>query len=309
MSDVKLFDTRNSNVKELQSASVSLERSLQTLIEKNLETFLGVRFLASEYSTGKQHRGRIDTLGIDENGCPVIIEYKKATNENVINQGLFYLDWLMDHKSEFQWLVMEKLGKSQADDVEWKSPRLICIAGDYTNYDQHAVLQIPRNIELVRYRKYGEEFLLFELVNAIIADTVEEVGSTPNMSPRTKYQAKTVSEYYEQASVELKDRYQLLRAYIMALGDDIQLKTCKNYFAFKRIKNFACVEIHPQSSVLLLYLKINPDGVDMETLGKDFARDVRNIGHFATGDFELRLRTNEDLEKAKPFVLKSYEVS
>ena len=32
--------------------------------------------------------------GIDENCSPVIIEYKRALNENVINQGLFYLDWL-----------------------------------------------------------------------------------------------------------------------------------------------------------------------------------------------------------------------
>ena len=66
--------------------------------------------LASEYSTGPKHGGRIDTLGIDENGNPVIIEYKRATNENVINQGLFYLDWLLDHRAEFKLLVMERLG-------------------------------------------------------------------------------------------------------------------------------------------------------------------------------------------------------
>jgi RecB family endonuclease NucS len=56
-----------------------------------------VRFLASEHATGRVHGGRIDTLGLDENHAPVIIEYKRAINENVINQGLFYLDWLLDH--------------------------------------------------------------------------------------------------------------------------------------------------------------------------------------------------------------------
>ena len=89
-------------MQQLGGKSLALERSLQTMIEKHLEELLGVRFLATEYSTGKTHRGRIDTLGIDENGCPVIIEYKRATNENVINQGLFYLDWLMDHKADFK---------------------------------------------------------------------------------------------------------------------------------------------------------------------------------------------------------------
>src|SRR5215212_4797039 len=97
-------------VTELVGYSVAVEKSLQTLIEKHLEAFLGVRFLASEYSTGKTHAGRIDTLGIDENGCPVIIEYKRSLNENVINQGLFYLDWLLDHKAEFELLVLRKFG-------------------------------------------------------------------------------------------------------------------------------------------------------------------------------------------------------
>ena len=83
------------------------------LFEKNLEALLGVRFLATEYSTGPVHGGRIDTLGIDEDGTPVIIEYKRSINENVINQGLFYLDWLMDHRKEFQWLVLETLGTAR----------------------------------------------------------------------------------------------------------------------------------------------------------------------------------------------------
>ncbi len=71
---------------------MAIEKSLQTLLEKHLEAFLDVRFLASEYATGKTHGGRIDTLGLDDNNCPVIIEYKRALNENVINQGLYYLD-------------------------------------------------------------------------------------------------------------------------------------------------------------------------------------------------------------------------
>ena len=35
----------------------------------------------------------MDSIGIDENNCPVIVEYKRSSNENIINQGLFYLDW------------------------------------------------------------------------------------------------------------------------------------------------------------------------------------------------------------------------
>jgi len=100
MSDTKLFKITNNQAIQLSSKSVELERSLQSVIEKNMETFFGTTFLESEYSTGKVHGGRIDSLGIDENNCPVIFEYKRSINENVINQGLFYLDWLMDHKAD-----------------------------------------------------------------------------------------------------------------------------------------------------------------------------------------------------------------
>ena len=104
--------------------------------------WVGIRFLASEYSTGPKHGSRIDSLGIDENGCPVIIEYKRATNENVINQGLYYLDWLLDHQAEFQLLVQNKLGKPQAELIDWSAPRLLYIAGGFTKYDEHAVQQM-----------------------------------------------------------------------------------------------------------------------------------------------------------------------
>ena len=304
MSDIKLFRTANGSVSEIEGHSVALEKSLQTLIEKHLDAFLGVHFLASEYSTGKAYAGRIDTLGIDENGCPVIIEYKRALNENVINQGLFYLDWLMDHKADFTLLVMKQLGAEVADSIEWTSPRLLCIAGDFTKYDEHAVQQINRNIELLRYRRYGDELLLLELVNAVTATASAHSGD--DTKPKGTIVYKTVSEYLAQSSPALQDRYAALRAFLLALGDDVQEKVLNYYIAFKRIKNFASVEIRPQKGDILVFLKVNPDTVDLE---QGFTRDVRKIGHFGTGDLEITIRTDEDLERAKPFLLKSYEAS
>jgi predicted transport protein len=305
MSDIKLFKTNNSNVQELSSKSVALEKSLQDLMEKNLEAFLGVRFLASEYSTGKTHAGRIDTLGIDENGCPVIIEYKRSTNENVINQGLFYLDWLMDHKAEFKLLVMERFNKEAAAAIEWSTPRLLCIAGDFTKYDEHAVQQINRNIELIRYRRYDDELLLLELVNATMATVSIEEEVKPGKS---KIQYKTVSDNLAQAKPDLRDLYEELRAYLLALGDDVQEKTLKFYIAFKRLKNFACVELYNQAEKILVFVKLDPDSVDLEC-NQGFLRDVRNIGHFGTGDLEITIKSVDDLERAKEYLERSYEIS
>jgi len=58
LADIKLFAISDGKVGELRTQSVAVERALQTLIESNLESLLGVRFLKSEYSTGTVHGGR-----------------------------------------------------------------------------------------------------------------------------------------------------------------------------------------------------------------------------------------------------------
>ncbi len=299
MSDIKLFKVSNGSVQELKGASIAVEKTLQTLIENHLEAFLGVRFLKTEHPTGKTHGGRIDTLGIDENGSPVIIEYKRALNENVINQGLFYLDWLMDHKAEFELLVMKKLGDKVADSIEWSAPRLLCIASDFTRYDEHAVQQINRNIELIRYRRYGSELILFELVNAATSPAQSEITMTSSdngQKHKGSYQYKTAPELLEQSPSEIRDRFEALKAFLLALGDDVQLKVLKYYFAFRRIKNFACVEVHPQSKRILLFVKVDPSSINLE---EGFTRDVHNLGHYGTGDLEITVQSDEDLGAVK----------
>ncbi|WP_148629485.1 DUF5655 domain-containing protein [Bacillus sp. E214] len=307
MGDIKLFRLSENSVDELQGQSVTIEKSLQHILEKHLETFLGVRFLASEHSTGKRHAGRIDTLGIDENNSPVIIEYKRSINENVINQGLFYLDWLLDHKAEFELMVMRKYGSDYSDSIDWSSPRLLCIAGGFTKYDKHAVQQINRNIELYQYKHYPDGFLLLDLVNSTTAQTIQISDHAAIPSPYNRNtKGKTVSDYLEQANTELTDRFEKLKALMMALGDDVQMKVLKHYIAFKRIKNFACVEIHPQTEKILLYLKVNPESI---TLEQGFTRDVRNIGHYGTGDLEVSIFKEEDFEKSKRLIEMAYDVS
>ena len=301
MGDIKLFKSASGAVSEIQGEAAAIEKSLQSQIEKHMFEFLGVHFLASEHSTGKTHGGRIDSLGIDENGYPVIIEYKRATNENVINQGLFYLDWLMDHKGEFKLLVLEKLSKTAAESIEWSNPRLLCIAGDFTKYDGHAVQQMNRNIELIRYKRYGEDLLLLELVNATTAERGVEKAEQGN-----KGLYKSVRQYLGEADKSLRDLFEKVKAYCLAMGDDVQEKELKNYFAYKRIKNFACVEVHNQKQELTVFVKVNPESIQLE---KGFTRDVRNIGHFGTGELEITIKNNSDFERAKPLLDTSYEAS
>jgi len=101
-----IFKLNKNKVKKLLAASPKLERDIQKLFQNNLEELLNISFLASEFVT--TWGGRIDTLGIDRNSSPVIIEYKLNQNENVINQALSYLRWLLDHKADFEKLCNGK---------------------------------------------------------------------------------------------------------------------------------------------------------------------------------------------------------
>ncbi len=78
-----------------------------------------------------------------------------------------------------------------------------------------------------------DDILLFELVNAFIGDP-----------PGSGSKQKTVLENFEKMG-KTGIEYETLKAFIFALGDDVQEKTTKLYIAFKRLSNFACFEFHP----------------------------------------------------------------
>ncbi|WP_310599187.1 DUF5655 domain-containing protein [Desulfobulbus sp.] len=314
MSDIKLFRFAKDKAEELGGRSALVERELHDLMEKHMECFLGIRFVAHEYSTGKNHRGRIDSLGLDENCCPVIIEYKRQTNENVINQGLYYLDWLLDHQAEFKLLVMERFGKEEADALEWGGTRVLCVAGDFTKYDEHAVAQIGRNIELIRYKYFSDDLLLLEWLNPVQErggsrqSTVapvpfdDEVGQEENSGKKAQNDTNTFAEHFAAMPSELRLLYDELYSFIMSLGDDINAKELRLYLAFSRLKNFVC--LLPMKSGLKLWVKLDPATVQLE---KDFSRDVSKTGHWGTGDLEIYIRNKDDFAKAKPLIERAYQ--
>lgn len=318
MTDIQLFRLTAGAAGELAQRTAGLERELQQVIEAQMEPLLGIRFLASEFVTDATHRGRIDSLGIDENGCPVIIEYKRTVNENVINQGLFYLSWLLEHRGEFRWLVMNRLGKDDADSINWAGARLLCIATDFKHYDLHAVRLIDRNIELIRYRLFDADLLMLELVHKVIASGngkakgvgTETVGPSmvsqvvpiqPSPEPSSASRDKSYVERLAAAIQSVRDIVDHVAEFTLALGDDVTERPSHLYTAFRRLKNF--VSVVPTSNRVVVYLKVDPSTVQIE---QGFSRDVSKIGHWGTGDLELTLHSLADLERAKPLIERSY---
>ena len=295
MAEIKLFSL-NEGVKECTSSEVILEKELQTLIEQNMEIFFGVRFLKSEYAVTN---GRMDSIGIDENNSPVIFEYKRSQNENVINQGLFYLDWLLDHKADFKLLVIDKLGMEAADNIDWSVPCVICVAHDFTKYDMHAVNQMQRNIKLVSYRRYDNGMLLLEHLNTpIVKPIMENVGDENGTKNSTQ---KNHMEKLAAISENMKNLYHSICDFIESLGDDIVSNQLKLYLAYKKVQNMVCIEIYNKQ--IILFLKLNPETVELEN---GFTRDMRSIGHYGTGDLQITIKNAADFERAKPLLERAY---
>ena len=300
---LKVYNISSDKAVEFTPYDFKLEKNIQKLIESNMMEFFSIRLLQHEYCIPE---GRMDSIGIDENNSPVIFEYKLNINQNVINQGLFYLDWLLDHKADFTLLVQEKLGQEIAQAIDWSQPSVVCIARDFTRYDLHAVKQIDRNIRLIRYTPYENDILILEQLNA--SSNVRSFQSTKRESAvddnEKEKSRRAFLEMLNKSPNKVKELYKSLVDFIDELGDDITSAQQKHYLAYKRFGNFACIVI--QVSKVLVYLKLDPSQEEIDGI---FAIDATNKGHLGTGNLQLVIRNEEDLQKALPLIQKAYEQS
>ncbi|MEP6896462.1 MAG: DUF5655 domain-containing protein [Chloroflexota bacterium] len=303
-----LYQVKQQKVNQIKPSSFKNERELQKLFETNLEVLLGVRFVASEFTTGDRQRGRIDSLGIDQDGTPVIVEYKKTGKENVINQGLFYLDWLVDHKGDFTLVAQEVLGKDI--ELDWSSPRLILVAESFSEYDKYAVNRIGANIQLWTYRRYSDEFLFLESIFATInPKTIKK--EKPAESDKVSGEKEAADEiiymldnHLKGKSEDVKTLFDALKERLFALNvdGDILEKPNKIYVSYKHGKNFC--EVHPQSKDIKIWLDISYNDLDDP---KKLGRDVSNVGHHGTGEVETKLGNLSQLDDVMDLIEQSYK--
>lgn len=291
MADLMLFrrDVDGRDV-EVRGSTVALEVELQRRVEAGLESMLGIRLLASEYPTGPWHRGRIDTLGLDENNSPVVIECKKGSDSGVLSQAVSYLSWLESAHHEFEALVRKVLGVEAAESIDWRRPRLVCIAAGFSHHDRVAVQRLPERIDLVRYRVFDGDLLSLLLVdsspgsvNAASSRRARgrdratiSVPTAPVTSPPTGF--GLVPEC-------LRDLYAELDDALTAWGE-VEVAPLRHYIAYRRLVNVASVIFRPKHEAILVYLRFDPDAVELE---EGFTRDMRGIGHLGTGGLEVRL--------------------
>ena len=305
-----LFTIHEKELKLQRITNFKFEKEVQNLIENNLETVFNCKFIATEFSTGQEHAGRIDSLGLSEDNNPVILEYKKVESSELVNQSLYYLSWIKDHKGDFQIAVNKALGKNI--EVDWSDVRVICIAPGYKKYDLHAVQMMGANIELWQYKLYENGTLYLEEIfrrsSAVICGDDIQQGKNPIMVEAGKKAAQTrlngvytLEEHEKVMDKKTLELFNDLREYILSINETIEETPKKYYIAYKVSQNFTCIET--RKSKLILFLKLDPKKMDIPSIG----RDVAEVGHYGTGDFELTITNNEELEIAKEYIFKSYE--
>lgn len=296
-----LYKIERNEVQKIKMEEVKREKNIQRIFEENLETILNIYFLNTEYTTS--FGGRIDTLGLDKDGSPVIIEYKKSQNENIINQGLSYLKWLLDHKDSFEKLVSQKLKNTSAPRINWDSPRVICVAENYNRFDLDTVDILPIKIELLTYTIYENNVLQIESQNyqkvrISTAGIIKNARREKNVSLQKIY---TLDEHIKKANQNIKSLFLKLREMIISIDQNIKEDPQKYYIAYKLSTNFTDIEI--QKNQLKVSLNVKSGQL------KDpysITRDMKNIGHFGNGDYELKISKNEELDKAFELIKQSY---
>ncbi len=305
-----LFQIANNVLSSIEQTNFSAERVLQTLIERNLDVVFNCRLVASEFSTGAQHAGRIDTLALSEDDSPVIIEYKKVESSELITQSLFYLSWMHDHRGDFEIATQKAFGNSIA--VDWSDVRVICIAPNYKKYDLHAVQVMGANIELWTYRLFKNSTLYLEEVfqKTYAPPVVTSVDSkNPVMVAAGKKAAitratatYTFEQHLEGKSAKIRELALAIQEFILGLDPAIEESPKKFYVAYRISQNIACMEL--QKHRVILYLKLNPKEVSGPPT---ISRDMTDIGHYGTGDLEMSIRETKDLEAARPFIEMAYQ--
>lgn len=294
-----LFEIKNNSLITVEPTNFVVEKDLHNLIEQNLESVFDCRLIASEFSTGVEHAGRIDTLALSEQNNPVIIEYKKIESSDLINQSLFYLHWIQDHKGDYEIAVQKALGIEIS--VDWSNIRVICIAPKYKKYDLHAVQVMGANIELWKYHLFSNNSLYLEEV------FLSNVSSSTSNAKSSEKKGNNLEQLkFEDHLLEKDNQVRLvmqhLHEYILNLDSSIKDVVLKSVIAYRTTRSFVWILTRTKNQ---LKVRLKLDKEDLKSKPKLKYIDSTNKS-WAPGNTEFILKKKEDVELLKPYIELAY---
>lgn len=292
---MQLFNIIHDKLNSIDEQPFKLEKDIQNLFEKNLQTISNLKFVKSEFAV-KDYR--IDTLAYDtEANAFVIIEYKKGSNLSVIDQGVTYLNLMLEYKAnfiiEYNESCKENLKRNQ---IDWSQSRIIFVAPAFTEYQKQSTNFKDLPIELWEIKKFEN--------NLISINPVKKSKSAPTISNVQKNKNSTLAKVtreivvYDEAyhlkdhSDDVLELYDSFKNAILTLSPDLEITPQKLYIAFKRGKN-NIVSIHLQNKSLKMWINAKKGFLDDP---KNITKDVSQLGHWGTGDYEIIVSDSKYLE-------------
>tara|TARA_B100000519_G_scaffold196594_1_gene203133 strand:+ start:537 stop:1493 length:957 start_codon:yes stop_codon:yes gene_type:complete len=149
-----LYKIKKDTLEPIDRDSFNLEKDIQSLVEKNIETLFNLEFISTEFSVGDF---RLDSLCFDnETNSFVVIEYKKGSSYSVIDQGYSYMSVMLNNKSDFILEYIEKTGKTlKKSEVDFSQSRIIFISPSFNSYQKNSVNFKDVPFELWEIKKYS----------------------------------------------------------------------------------------------------------------------------------------------------------
>ncbi|MGA2666478.1 MAG: DUF5655 domain-containing protein [Patescibacteria group bacterium] len=235
-----IFKIENNKFKALKSESFKSELELQTLVDNNLKEIFGLEFLRTEF--GGQGLS-IDTIAYDsETKGPVLIEYKKDSHESVIDQGMAYLSWLLNHKGDYQIVLESKIGKKE---IDWSQARVIFIARSFNTHQTNALGFKGVPFELWKYDWSNDIFQIQQIETPKSDISISSILKTkPVKEVSREIQEYTIADHLSRVSGNVKTLFEEMHERIINLDSRIQAKPVKNYIGYKvQYHNFCSLNL------------------------------------------------------------------
>lgn len=289
-----LFTQHKNSLTSLKEKPFALEKDIQILFEKNLEAITGYQFIKSEFSIKSN---RIDTLAFDqENNAFVIIEYKRNQNYSVIDQGVSYLNLMLEYKADFivEYNETQKSTLKRTD-VDWSQSKIIFVSPSFTEFQKQSSNFKDLAIELWEMKQFENDIVTINPIKkSKSAPSIKQVQQNDDseISKVTKeIKVYTEDDHLQTKNDTVKELYETFRDAILLLSADIEVEPKKWYIAFKGAKHIADIEVQKNK----LKLWINAKKGTLED-GKGITRDVANLGHGGNGDYEISITDTKNIE-------------
>ncbi|MBU2046038.1 MAG: hypothetical protein KJ712_04850 [Bacteroidetes bacterium] len=288
-----IYNTTGNKLVQVKEKPFKLEREIQSIFESNLQNIMGLLFVKSEFTIKNK---RIDTLAYDkETNAFIIIEYKRDKNYSVVDQGLTYLNLMLQNKAEFILTYNETLKDIlHSKDVDWSQSRVAFVSPSFTDNQISASDFKDFGIELWEIKQFEN--------NTISINTIKKSSGAPSIKPllensenlkevKENIKVYTEEDHYSNGSDYTIELYEKFKSSILDLTDGIEILPQKYYIAFKKGSNISDIEIQKKSLKIFINAKIG-------TLDdpKDLVKDVSNIGHRGNGDYQIQIENDKDLE-------------